>query len=106
MPEELFAEKMRKTNKEKDSLAKEKAQASKNRGIIAKIDTEELIAKATRKIGELGFENKKHIVERVIDKIIASPKEITIWGHIPVPALALSSGKVKHVPQHRNCRIT
>lgn len=105
MPEALFAEKMKDTNRQKESLEKERAKASRNRGIVAKIDIEQLIANATRKIGDLAFEQKKHIVEKVVDKIIASPQEVTIWGHIPVPALALSSGKVNHVPQYRNCRV-
>ena len=104
MPETLFAKKMRDTNKQKESLEKERAKASINRGIVAKIDIEQFIAKATRKIGDLAFEQKKHIVEKVIDKIIASPEEVTIWGHIPVPALALSSGKVNLGSQYRYCR--
>ena len=60
--------------------------SSKNRGIIDKIDIELLILKATQKISNINFEQKKFIVERVIDKIIASLKEITIWGHIPTLA--------------------
>lgn len=102
MPEELFTEKMHDTSKLKENLNKQAANASSNRGIIAKIDLEQLIAKATRKIGELKLEQKKHIVEKVVDKIIASPEEVKIWGHIPVPALALSSGKVKYEPEYRH----
>lgn len=103
MPEELFAEKMSETKCQKESIEKELANASKNRGITGKIDVEQLIAKATRKIGDLAFEQKKHIVEKVVDKIIASPEEVTIWGHIPIPALATASGKVNYVSQHRDC---
>ncbi len=91
---------MRDTNNQIESLEKERVKASRNRGIVGKIDIEELISKATQKIGDLAFEQKKHIVERVIDKIIASPQEIIIWGQIPLPAIA-TVGKVNYVPQHR-----
>ena len=99
MPEQLFADKMKETNKQIESVNKDIAKASENRGIIGKIDIEQLIQKATRKIGDLEFDQKKFIVERVIDKIIANPKEITIWGHIPSPALA-TVGKVNYDPQY------
>lgn len=101
MPEQLFADKMKETNKQIESVNKDIAKASENRGIIGKIDIEQLVQKATRKIGDLEFDQKKFIVERVIDKIIANPKEITIWGHIPSPALA-AVGKVNYDPQYWN----
>lgn len=101
LPEALFAEKMRETSIQKESTKQELAKASKNRGSAVKIGIEQLVQKATRKIGELTFEQKKFIIERVVDKIVASPQEVTIWGHIPVPALA-TTGKVNHVSQYRN----
>jgi hypothetical protein len=94
---------MRETAKQKERVEKDLAKASKNRGNSVKINLEQLVQKATRKIGELTFEQKKFIIERVVDKIVASPQEITIWGHIPVPALA-TAGKVNHVSQHRYSR--
>lgn len=103
MPEQLFANKMNEIKKQIESTEKSMRDASKNRGKTGKIDIELLIEKATRKIGDLQFEQKKFIVERVVDKIIADPKEITIWGHIPVPALA-TVGKVNYVSQHRHRR--
>lgn len=103
IPEQLFTGKMAETKKQIEAARKDIAEASKNRGITGKIDIELLIEKATRKIGDLKFEQKKFIIERVVDKIIADPKEITIWGHIPIPALA-TVGKVDYVSQHRHRR--
>lgn len=102
--EELFSLKMSETNKQIKTLSAQLANSSKNRGIVDKIDIEELILKAARKIGKLEFEQKKFIIERVIDKIVASPKEITIWGHIPLPSLTPAYEKVNHVSQYRNRR--
>ncbi len=70
MPELLFADKMKETNKQIESINKDITKASENRGIVGKIDIEELIQRASRKIGSLKFDQKKFIVERVIDKII------------------------------------
>ncbi len=81
-------------------------QLSQNRGRTDKIITEDLVSKAVQKLSDFGFERNKFmlekVIEKVVDKIIASPEEVKIWGHIPVPALALSSGKVNHVPQYRD----
>lgn len=88
MPESNFAEKMDETNNEMRVVEGDISKTSKNRGGAVKMSVDELVGKATFKLGELEYKQKKFIVERVIDKIISSPKEITIWGHIPVPALA------------------
>jgi len=103
--EEMFSTKMAETNKQMKSFHKQLTNSSANRGIVGKIDIEELISKASQKIGNLEFEQKKFIIERVIDKIVANPKEITIWGHIPTPSLVPAYAKVNHVSQYRNCRV-
>lgn len=103
VPEQLFTNKMNETNKQVEAARQDISKASKNRGITGKIDIELLIEKATRKIDNLEFEQKKYIIERAVDKIIADPKEIKIWGRIPVPALA-TVGKVNYVSQHRHRR--
>ena len=82
LPEDLFADKMHEAKRQITSIKEQITQASENRGITGKIDTEQLAQKATLKIGNLNFEQKKRIVERVVDKIVASPKEIIIWGHL------------------------
>ena len=77
--------------------------SSTNRSISGKIDVDVLVAKATQKLGEVTFQQKKHIVERVINKVIASPQEVTIWGQIPLTAV-LATRKVKNEPVHRHRR--
>lgn len=103
IPESLFADKMKVISRQIEALKSDIAKASENRGITGKIDIEQLAQKATQKIEGLNFEQKKHIVERVVDKIVASPKELIIWGYLPTPALA-TAGKVNHVSQHRHRR--
>jgi hypothetical protein len=60
------------TSKRKSTLEKEIASASRNRVITGKIDVESLVQKAAVKLENLNFEQKKHIIERVITKIIKS----------------------------------
>lgn len=72
---------------------------------VFKIDIDLLVTKATQKLGEVTFQQKKHIVERVINKVIASPQEVIIWGQIPLTAFA-GTGKVKYEPINRDCGIT
>jgi site-specific DNA recombinase len=103
IPEQIFAERMSETSKQISLLKKQITKVSVNRGIVGKINIDQLITKVTKSIGNLTFDQRKHIVERVVDKIIASPEEITIWGHIPIPQSALVTGKVNHVSQYRYC---
>lgn len=102
--EEMLDHHMRATNKRKSIIEEELANASKNRAITGKIDVEKLVERTTTKLSNLNFDQKKHIVERVITKIIASPKEMIICGQIPVPALA-TVGKVNNEPINRNRRF-
>lgn len=82
MPESNFVDKMTDTNNEIKIVEDDISKSSKNRGSAVKMNVDELVSKATLKLGKLEYKQKKFIVERVIDKIIASPKEMTIWGHI------------------------
>jgi hypothetical protein len=93
MPEALFAEKIKETNRQIEALKIDIAKASENRGVAGKIDVEQLVQKAALKLGNLNFDQKKHIVERVVDKIIASPKEIIIWGLIRFSACTHRRGR-------------
>jgi site-specific DNA recombinase len=105
IPEELFGEQVQIVNRQVEELQSQLSNNSTNRGITGKIDIDSLVVKATQKLSEVTFQQKKHIVERVINKVIASPQEVTIWGQIPLTALA-GTGKVKYEPINRNSRIT
>lgn len=103
--EDMLDHHMKTTNKKKLGIETELTSLSKNRGITGKIDVDTLAQKTAQKLENLSFPQKKHIVERVVTKIIASQKEMIIWGQIPIPAFA-TSGKVNYEPEHRNCWLT
>ncbi len=102
LPESIFEERMQDTAKQIERTNNQIKKLDKNTSLTGKIDLDTFVEKATVKLKEFDFKSRKAIVERVVDKIIASPKEITIWGHLPVPALATATGKVNHVPQYRD----
>lgn len=43
MPEQLFADKMKETNKQIEAVSKDISKSSENRGITGKIDVEQLV---------------------------------------------------------------
>lgn len=48
---------------------------------------EKLVDGVVKLVKELDFSNKKEVIQKIVTKIVATKEEITIWGHIPVPAL-------------------
>ena len=101
--EDLFEDQVQLVNRQIEELQSQLPSPSTNRGISGKIDIDSLVRKATQKLSEVTFQQKKHIVERVINKVIASPQEVTIWGQIPLTA-SVSMGKVKYEPINRHRR--
>ncbi|MFO0970968.1 MAG: recombinase family protein [Candidatus Saccharimonadales bacterium] len=99
LSEELFNEKMAETNASLKLIKKQIQESSQNRGEAVKISVDQIVEMAVFKIESLDFAAKRDIVERVIDKVIADPKEVKIWGHLPV-----NTEKVNYEPKHRNCR--
>ena len=98
LPEELFNEKITATNATLTLLKKQLEESSQNRGEAVKISVDQLVEKAVHEIENLDFAARRDIAERVIDKVIADPKEVKIWGHLPV-----NTEKVKYEPKHRDC---
>jgi site-specific DNA recombinase len=105
-PLDIYEKQMAKLKKERRNITTQIDQLSLNRGMTGKIDIEELAQKAKQTIGKFDFEQKKFIVERVIDKIIASPSEVTVWGSLLVPAYAGNIAKVKYEPNNSDTRDT
>ena len=49
----------------------------------------------------LDLTDKKVIVRKIIDKVVATQKEAVIWGHIPI----LTKEQVGLYAADRNCRV-
>ena len=63
------------------------------------LSQEELIAGASKVLQSLDLTEKKSIVRKIVTKIVATQKEATIWGHIPI----LATEQVGLHAEYRNC---
>jgi site-specific DNA recombinase len=48
---------------------------------------EEFTTKAEKNLENLSFESKKEIIKNIVEKIVATPKELLIYGHLPIESL-------------------
>lgn len=62
---------------------------------------EELVEGVIKLVERLDFANKRQIVQKVISKVVATKKEVTVWGFIPV----LATEKVGLNVKYRYCWI-
>jgi hypothetical protein len=66
------------------------------------VPLEKLADGVIKLVGNLSFNDKKKVIEKLVTKIVATKEEITIWGLLPVPA----SEKVVYEPIHWHCWST
>lgn len=52
-------------------------------------------------VGNLDFTDKKAVIRKLVTKIVATKKEITIWGQIPI----LATGDVGYEFKHRHSEV-
>lgn len=50
------------------------------------VPLEKLVDGVVKLVGNLSFNDKKKVIEKLVTKIVATKEEITIWGLLPVPA--------------------
>jgi hypothetical protein len=48
-------------------------------------------------VEELDFETKRQIIRTVVKKIVATKKEVNVWGYLPI----LETGKIGYELKHR-----
>ena len=51
-------------------------------------------------VEELDFETKQQIIRKLVKKIVATKKEVTVWGYLPI----LETGKIGLNVKHRHRR--
>lgn len=84
MSERLYKENMSDVAEKKSRLQTELNQAQKDLASTPSLSVEQLVAGAKELLQSLDLTDKKYIVRKIIDKIVATQKEATIWGHVPV----------------------
>jgi site-specific DNA recombinase len=84
MSEDLYKEQAIKTNKQRIQLKEELTEVQSQLENSPKLSIEQIVKGTKKTIQNLDLTDKKFIVKKIIDKIVATQKEATIWGHIPV----------------------
>lgn len=85
MSERLYKDNFHETNTKRADIVSEMS------GIEAEllnkpvIPVEQLIDGVLKLVGSLDFTDKKSIIRKLVTKIEATKKEVTIWGRIPIP---------------------
>lgn len=99
IPSDIFEAKIKTVTATLSLLEGKLSEVSQNRGKTVKIDVDQLVESSVQEIKQLDFQSKKSIVERVVDKVVASPQEVKICGYIPTQ---LNEEKVKYEPEYRD----
>lgn len=61
------------------------------------VPLEKIVDDVIKLVQDLDFTNKKAIIQKIVTKVVATKKEITVWGLIPL----LTTGKVGYEPINR-----
>ena len=85
LTESMFDESVSEVRKQKDTVETElRTLVNAKPKTIPDINAAKLAEKFTHLLDNLSFEDKKYVVRGLIDKIIATKEEVTIWGNIPI----------------------
>ena len=60
---------------------------------------EKLVDGVVKLVEDLDFQNKRHVIQKVVTKVVATKKEVTVWGYVPI----LATEKVGLNVKHRDC---
>jgi site-specific DNA recombinase len=103
MSEQMYEEEMERIKKRRSVLEKDVSKIASSRSSLSDIDPDRIVEGVTNELKNLDMSGKQFVVRKLVDKIEATQKEITVWGHLPVPELAsVSSQKVGLHAEHRH----
>lgn len=57
---------------------------------------EKLVDGVIKLVEDLDFNNKRQIIQKIVTKVVATKKEVTVWGYIPILATEKVGLNVKH----------
>lgn len=84
MSERLYKEQARELVKKRTQLKNELASVELELLDTPRLSIEEIIDGTQELLRNLDLTDKKYIVRKIVDKIVATQKEAIIWGHIPI----------------------
>lgn len=100
MPEQLYKDNMYEIREKRMQIASEMSALEDELINKPAIPLENLVDGVIELVRNLDFSDKKQIIRKLVTKIVATKKEVTIWGHIPI----LATQQVGLDVKHRHCR--
>ncbi len=86
MSERLYKDNMKELADKRSNFSMELTNIEAELADKPKLSVEELVAGVKETLRSLDLTDKKTIIRKIITKIVATQKEATIWGHIPIYA--------------------
>ena len=102
MSERLYREQAQIANDKRIKLQQELNNVEAELADRPKLTVEQIVAGTKETLRSLDLTDKTAIIKKTVHKIIATKKEVTIWGHIPI----LVSGQVGLHAEHRHSRTS
>jgi site-specific DNA recombinase len=96
MPEQIYKDNVSQLNENRAKILAEMSGIQDELSNKPSIPLEKLVEGVIKLVSDLDFSNKKQIVQKIVTKVVATKKEVTVWGHIPVLATEKVGLDVKH----------
>jgi site-specific DNA recombinase len=97
--EKIYKENVQDLNDKRVALVSELSGIEAELANKPAIPLEKLVDGVVKLVGNLSFNDKRKVIEKLVTKIVATKEEITIWGLLPIP----TSAEVVYDPIHWNC---
>ena len=102
MSERMYKDQAKSTNDRRLQLESERSSLEADLADRPKLTVEQIVAGTKETLRSLDLTDKTAIIKKTIHKIIATQKEVTIWGQIPI----LVTEQVGLHAEHRHSRPT
>ncbi|MET0779472.1 MAG: hypothetical protein ABWY71_01420, partial [Candidatus Saccharimonadales bacterium] len=96
MSEQIYKDNFSALNQSRRTIAEEMSGVRDELANKSSLPLEKLVDGVIKLVEDLDFSDKKQIIQKVVTKIIATKKEVTVWGHIPVLATEKASSNSKY----------
>lgn len=96
MREDVYRKKYEEVSDMRNSLMKEKRVLEKDITNSPVVPLEKLVDGVIKLVEDLDFAERRHIIQQVVDKVVATKEEVTVCGIIPVLAVQQVGLNGKH----------
>lgn len=85
---------------QREAIVSEISALEDEKANMPSLPLEEMVSGVVELVEELDFETKRQIIRTVVKKIVATKKEVNVWGYLPI----LETGKIGYELKYRHSR--